>query len=87
MDNLVWWFGETNRAIDGRLRFEGKWRRSFLWEAYPLFGSKFLGSGASPLSVCPGETDGSLVQAAPILGAAELRLGVSGDCTGRHERF
>ena len=28
-DKLVWWFGETNRARSGRLRFEGKWRRSF----------------------------------------------------------
>jgi hypothetical protein len=26
---LLWWFGETNRATYGRLRFEDKWRRSF----------------------------------------------------------
>jgi hypothetical protein len=49
-----------------------------------LFERKLLGSGARPLSVWPGKTDCSLVQAAPIPGAAELRLGVNGDCTGRH---
>jgi hypothetical protein len=64
MDNLVWWFGETNRAIDGRLRFEGKWRRSFLWEACPEHvdeldaGKRLLSTGSSQARVEGGELIG-----------------------------
>jgi hypothetical protein len=42
-DKLVWWFGETNRAIDGRLRFEGKWRRSIFSDERMLVGKELGG--------------------------------------------